>query len=96
MVKVCDYLQLKNSPGNKLLQNLRCFPAIEVRHFLGEWLDNLGHKIVVSSVSERLGRNQRPGRRDTQHHPEMGLMLESFEETNGDHLVTMFFSCCWV
>ena len=49
----------------------------EVRHFLGEWLDNLGHKIVVSSVSERLGRNQRPGRRDTQGHPEgTGLMSE--------------------
>lgn len=36
--------------------------GFDPQHFLGEWLDNLGHKIVVSSVSERLGRNQRPGR----------------------------------
>ena len=33
-----------------------------LRYFLGEWLDNLGHKIVVSPASQRFGRNQRQGR----------------------------------
>jgi len=38
------------------------------QYFLGEWLDNLGHKIVVSPASQRFGRNQRQGRPGGQPH----------------------------
>ena len=33
--------------------------AENIRMFLGEWLDNLGHKIVVTPASQRFGRNPR-------------------------------------
>ncbi|CAL1134571.1 unnamed protein product [Cladocopium goreaui] len=56
-----EQMESEESPAAAPVSKGDMDEQFDPEYFLGEWLDNLGHKIVVSHASQRF-RNQRPGR----------------------------------